>query len=540
MRIAFISTRKNLDRSERELYEMDLILRVTRLKRAFADLGLLTIAACTPEHVECLYIDEYCEEIDYGMEVDAVALSAKTSCVTRAYQVADEFRRRGVTVILGGIHASLRPDEALEHADCIVTGEAEALWPGVVADLEAGTLLERYDASEFPPMDEIPPPAWDIGGTRDLLFQQLQTTRGCPFRCRFCSVPSISGQSFRFKPVGRVMDELEDFPAVSTLLARTRPLYIVDDNFLSRKRYTKELLEAFIPLYRSGQLPHWSAETTLNVASDPELLDLFRDAGCNTLIIGLESISQATLDDMDKAINYCLTYQEGLQRIHDRGMSVVGNFIVGFDTDTRDVFRQTRDFIQETGILFPFFSILNPMPGTALFDETKAAGRLFHEDWQFYDTRHVVFEPAQMDRHQLMDGYIWLYEQCFSGDRVLARLEAQWKRQPPQAQGGGRAQSVALAALLAPEMMRGDRELRQLYRAGLKMLRNPHLNSNPGQLLSMLDSHDFARFMRRHRSPHYAENAASFERPLDGDSGAELQWRNERAQRRSQGAPRGA
>jgi len=530
MQIAFISTKKNLDPTERELYEMDLLLRVTRLKRAFADLGLLTVAACTPPHVEKIFIDEYEEEIDYGISVDAVALSAKTSCVSRAYQVADEFRRRGVTVILGGIHASLRPDEALEHVDCVVTGEAEQLWPEVVNDLEKGALKSRYDVHDFPPMEDIPNPDWRLGGTGHLLFQQIQTTRGCPFRCRFCSVPDISGQSFRFKPVKNVVSELLDFPETSSIFAKVRPLYVVDDNFISRKTYTKDLLQALIPLYDKGQIPHWSAETTLNVAADAELLELFPKAGCSTLIIGLESVYQETLSAMNKEINYCLTYQEGIERIHQQGMTIVGNFIVGFDTDTLDVFRETRDFIQDSGILYPFFSILNPMPGTKLFDEIKAEGRLFHEDWHLYDTRHVVFEPENLSRDQLMDGYIWLYEQTYGPDGLLTRLEKHWKRKSSRPQKG-RLEKSALKALLLPEMLRGDKELRDLYKDAFKLLKSRKLNGDPGQLLSLLDSYDYARFLRRFRSENWEENVAIFER--SGTEIENLQWKNKQALRRT-------
>ncbi|HNN95016.1 MAG TPA: cobalamin-dependent protein, partial [Pseudomonadota bacterium] len=160
MKISFVATRKNFDRTERELYEMDLMLRVLGFKRSFLDLGLLTVAACTPSHVNIEIFDEYFADLDYDVKTDVVALSAKTSCVSKAYDAAQRFRARGKRVILGGIHASLRPEEALQHVDCIVTGEAEALWPHVVRDLEAGKLKSRYDAVGYPPMDAIPVPAW--------------------------------------------------------------------------------------------------------------------------------------------------------------------------------------------------------------------------------------------------------------------------------------------------------------------------------------------------------------------------------------------
>ncbi len=270
--ITFVATRKNQDKTERELYEMDLVLRVLGIERSFLDLGLTTVAACTPRDVDIRFVDEYVDDIDYNIDRYLVALSAKTSCATRAYEVADRFRSHGKKVVLGGIHASLRPEEALEHVDAIVTGEAETVWPTAVRDLQAGKLKERYDAVGFPPMGEVPVSRWLDLPYNKYLFHQIQTTRGCPFRCKFCSVPDISGQDFRFKPVERVLREIRSLHTTRNPLLSGRPLYFVDDNFISRNRYTKELLRAMVPLREAGLIPGWSAETTLNVADDAELL----------------------------------------------------------------------------------------------------------------------------------------------------------------------------------------------------------------------------------------------------------------------------
>lgn len=510
-RITFVHTKKNLDDSERELYEMDLALRALHLDRAFADLGLLTVAACTPPDVDVVHVDEYVQPIDYGLETTAVALSAKTSCVSRVYETAGRFRDRGIPVILGGIHASLRPEEALEHVDCVVTGEAEGVWPTVVRDLQAGRLRQRYDARGFPEMKGIPVPDWSRSPVGRYFFQQLQTTRGCPYRCRFCSVPDIAGNDFRFKPIEGVLQELINLPRPRGIAGPNRPLYIVDDNFLSRSRYTKDLLRAMIPMAEAGQLPPWSAETTLNVATDEELLDLLVLAGCDTLIIGLESIEEATLQSMDKGINFCLTFPEAIERIHQRGLTVVGNFIVGFDTDDLGVFVRLRDFIRDTGILYPFFSILTPMPGTGLFDDFDAAGRLDHHDWHLYDTRHVVMQPAQMSQEQLMDGYIWLYEQCYRSDDLLDRLERHWKRRTNRKRIP--VAKAFVSAQLAREAVRGDDVMRHLVRRGVRMLLSRRLSGEPGNLLLTLDATDFAGFLHRFKSPRYQENSVLFERP---------------------------
>jgi radical SAM superfamily enzyme YgiQ (UPF0313 family) len=547
MRISFIATRKNLDPTERELYEMDLLNRALGFKRAFLDLGIQTVMACTPRDVDVHMIDEYLQPITYDLPgTDYVALSAKTSCVTYAYEVAARFREKGKKVILGGIHASLRPDEALEHVDCVVTGEAEALWPSVVRDMQAGKLKQRYDAVGFPPMDAIPVPTWDKSDASQYLFHQIQTTRGCPFRCRFCSVPDISGQDFRFKPVDRVIHELRSLPKAKGPIASAKPIYIVDDNFISRTRYTKDLLRAMIPLAKAGEIPSWSAETTLNVANDEEMLDLFRDAGCSTLIIGFESVTEASLAAMDKPVNFCLTYQEAIDRIHARGMTIIGNFIVGFDTDTLGVFKQTLDFVQKTGILYPFFSILTPMPGTKLFDEYKAAGRLDHEKWHLYDTRHVVFEPTHMRRDELMDGYIWLYEQCYGTEKLYERIERNWSR---RTKSSNLFEKGFVASRLAVEMVKGDAELRRHFKDGIKLMMRRGIKADAGQLLYLLDAYDFAVFLRRFSSSRKRENYQTFEdasrwdRVPEGNATPEtkedvaklnvMQWQNTKAVKRT-------
>ena len=525
MKILFVSTRKNSDPTERELYEMDLMNEVLGFKRSLLDLGLLTVLGGTPERFEVSLQDEYLEPIDYDEPCDLVALSAKTSCSIHAYEVAAEFRSRGRKVVLGGIHASLLPQEALEHVDHIVTGEAEEMWPRFLEDFEAGTARRHYDAEGFPPMDRIPHPSLANLDAKDFLLHQVQTTRGCPFKCRFCSVPDISGQAFRFKPVDKVVEEIRSLPRRGRLTEAMKALYIVDDNFISRTRYTRELLEALVPLRRSGELPDWSAETTLNVATDEALLDLFRDAGCTTLIIGFESVAQATLQTMDKGINFCLSFQEAIERIHQRGMSIVGNFIVGFDTDTPEVFRDTRDFIFENNILYPFFSILAPMPGTKLHDEFKDAGRLDTKDWSLYDTRHVIFEPAQMTREQLQDGYVWLFEQTYTSEAAFENLMRYWQRP-------GRRQDTVLERLFVRYRVSRSRQIssagREFFKRALSEARKRGVGTNMAQLLYYLDSGHFAQFLGRYKSDHYEANAQSFEQQNAQVSSGPMQWQDSR------------
>lgn len=541
MRILFVATRKNCDPRDRELYEMDFMNQVLGFKRSLFDLGLLTVAACTPPDVEVLFQDEYLRPIDYEVEADLVALSAKTSAVSRAYQVAAEFRRRGRKVVLGGIHASLRPQEALEHVDHVVVGEAEKTWPRFVELFRQGQAPRVMPSDGFAPMAEIPVPRWDAVPYGDFLFHQVQTTRGCPFTCRFCSVPDISGNSFRFKPPDRVAEEIRAFPRSGWLRDQIKTLYFVDDNFISRPSYTHDLLRALAPLRKKGELGEWSAETTLNVAADQALLDRFAEAGCSTLIIGFESVSEDTLLEMDKKVNFALTYQEAIRRIHERGMSIVGNFIVGFDTDTLPVFRDTLRFIDDNLILYPFFSILTPMPGTKLHDEYREAGRLDHTDWALYDTRHVVFEPRHMTRAQLMDGYVWLYREAYASARALDRLERYWRTYRRRKSSALENQFVRLKL----RKMRGrSARLDALMDEGFRRMKARGARSDVGQLLYYLDSADFVDYLDRFRSESFEEHVRLFQGEVaPAEAGpapkAAKQWEHGRLKRkaRAEAAP---
>lgn len=542
MKILFVATRKNSDPRDRELYEMDFMNQLLGFKRSLLDLGIVTVAACTPADVEVELIDEYLEPINYDTDADLVALSAKTSCVAHAYEVAANFKRRGVPVVLGGIHASLRPDEALEHVDYVVVGEAEQTWPRWVELFRKGEAPRKMEQGPFPPMDKIPVPAWDKLDYGDFLFHQIQTTRGCPFMCRFCSVPDISGNTFRFKPVENVVEEIRAFPKSGLLKDKMKALYFVDDNFISRVKYTKDLLTALVPMYQSGELGEWSAETTLNVCRDEELLDLFRDAGCSTLIIGIESISEATLLAMDKKVNFCVGYQEALEAIHTRGMSVVGNFIVGFDTDTIGVFKDIIDFVDDNNILYPFFSILTPMPGTELHEEYKRDDRLDHTNWEDYDTRHVVMKPKHMTREQLMDGYIWMYEQAYRSTRALNRLERYWRKYRDRRSSFVENQFIKWR--MRKFKNEGSPEFQQFVKDGWERLTKKGINSDVGQLIYYYDSAHFIDYMQQFKSDNYEQNARIFsgeiEAPVVDEELEKKQWEANKVKKRRQKAARAA
>jgi hypothetical protein len=322
-----------------------------------------------------------------------------------------------------------------------------------------------------------------------------------------------------------VIEEIRSMPSPGFIKRGSKPLYIVDDNFLSRVQYTKELLKALVPLRKAGEVPAFSAETTFNVTLDEELLDLLRDAGCATLIIGFESISESTLLSMDKKVNFCLPYAEGLKRIHSRGIEVMANFIVGFDTDTLSVFEDTLRFVEDNLIVYPFFSILTPMPGTALHEEYKADGRLDHTDWSRYDTRHVVMEPKHMTREQLLDGYCYLYEQAYGSERALARLERFWATYPHHASTFAERAYLAYRTRVSGAFSMGSPAFQTFARDAWRRTRgNPR--ADLGEVLYLLDSAHFADFLHKYRSADYERNVALFRDPPAVDVVAEVKQKN--------------
>ena len=262
------------------------------------------------------------------------------------------------------------------------------------------------------------------------------------------------------------------------------------------------------------------------------MLDLFRAAGCTTLIIGFESVSEDTLKTMAKGINFCLSYQEAIERIHQRGISIVGNFIVGFDTDPITVFRDTRDFVFENNILYPFFSILAPMPGTALHEEFKAEGRLDTFDWSRYDTRHVLFEPRHMPREQLMDGYVWLFEQCYTSDHAWENLNRFWAR--PERRGSGFLERLYVRWRLA-RSQKITAQGRAFFDRAMDYIGRRGNKGDMAQLLYYLDSGHFAELLSRFKSPGYELHAGLFESGSTDDARdtGRMQWEEERVVRRS-------
>jgi radical SAM superfamily enzyme YgiQ (UPF0313 family) len=381
-------------------------------------LSLLRIAALTPPGWEVVVRDEKVERIDAEEEADLVGITAMTCSARRGYELAETFRRRGIPVIMGGIHASSQPDEALVHCDSVVIGEAEMLWPQVVQDAEAGRLQRIYRHLEgLPSLEHLPPTNWDLyRGKGYLPVHFVETTRGCPLDCEFCAVTTFFGGRYRNRPMEDVLTELRGLRPFDGFVMENM-VFFVDDNIVSNRAYTREFLTRIADMGL-----RWLGHASVNLASDPEMLKLCERSGCLGVLIGFETLSTETMRSIGRKSRLRMDYLEAIQKIHDHGIGIDGSFVFGFDTDDEGVFDRTLDFVTRAKIEVPYFSILTPYPGTRLHERLQAEDRILTEDWSLYDTSHVVIRPKRMTPDQLREGYLRAFRQAYAKDCMAERL----------------------------------------------------------------------------------------------------------------------
>jgi radical SAM superfamily enzyme YgiQ (UPF0313 family) len=382
-------------------------------------LGLLRVAALTPSGWDVTIIDEKVEPLDLTQSADLVGITAMTITSQRAYEIADHFRRRGIKVVIGGMHASCLPDEALVHCDSVVVGEAERLWPVVLADFERGELKRIYQHQNgLPSLDGMPPVDWELyREKRYLPVHFVETTRGCPLDCEFCAVTNAFGGRYRNRPLDDVLSELHRQRPFDGLLTLKNCVFFVDDNIISNRAYARELLMRLADFKIK-----WFSQASMNIASDPEILKLCQRGGCLGLFIGFESLSEETLRSIGHKPNRPALYLEAVRKIHDHGIGVDASFVFGFDTDDDGVFNRTIDFVLCAKIEVAYFSILTPYPGTRLFQRLQAEGRLLTTDWTRYDTSHVVYRPKTFTPDQLLDGYYRTLKEAYTINSIFKRL----------------------------------------------------------------------------------------------------------------------
>ena len=370
---------------------------------------MAVIAALTPPDVEVSLTDENVAPIDFQKKVDLVGITSLTSTSQRAYKIADTFRALGKKVVLGGIHPSILCEEASQHADAVVIGEAEGIWPDVIDDFKANHLQKIYRKNIRPSLAGVPNPRRDLFAEGSYYFTNtLFTTRGCPYSCSFCTVTSFFGHTYRCRPIPEVIDEFKT-------LNRKKLFIFLDDNIVGSPNYAKELFRALIPLKIK-----WVGQCSVTIAKDDELLKLAAASGCVDLFIGFESLSPSNLQMVGKKINTVDEYETIIKKLHNAGIGVHGFFIFGLDGDDTGSFKRTVQFAQKVRLESAQFDILTPYPGTEIFESLDKEGRIFNKDWSQYG-HDLMFEPKSLSREILQEGRTWAWREFYS-------LPSIWKR----------------------------------------------------------------------------------------------------------------
>ena len=373
--------------------------------------GLLAVASAIPrDRYEIVLTDENIESIDFDLKVDLVGISAMTCFVNRGYEIADAFRERGVPVVMGGVHPSFMPQEALRHCDAVVIGEAELVLPKLLDDLEQGDMRGPYKSDRLHPMENLPTPRYDlIKKHRYVNSTFVQTSRGCHQGCTFCAEPLMNGLKFRYRPVDEVMREVDN--------CGSRIISINDADFFGTPERPKQVMRAL-----KGRGIHWQAGVTSKLAQDDRMLELAAESGCTLLSIGFESISRKTLESVHKHVNRPETFAALVEKVHSYGIMVFGLFMFGFDGDDPSVFEETARFNIGANYDACAYSVLTPYPGTLTWYEMKKANRIVSFDWSKYDQGNVVYRPAGMSSDELRLGQIFAYETFYRPSSIMRRF----------------------------------------------------------------------------------------------------------------------
>jgi len=423
MKILLISPERKRKKEEAFLFKLSF-------------LNLPYVAAVTPPGVELKIVDEVFEKINFEEKVDLVGITAQTPVAPRAYQIAEEFKKRRIPVVMGGVHASMLPQEALQHVDAVVVGEAEGVWPDLIEDLRRGQMRRIYVGSKLANPFPLPLPRRDLLNEKFYFpLKLLETTRGCPHRCDFCGVSKFFGYRYRNRPIGEIERELATLfqkgpamsPALKKILSvfskdlpyflKRRLLYIIDSNIAGDKRFCLDLLS----LLKEFDLL-WYGHAPVSTAFDQGLLEAFARSGCIAINLGFESFSTKNLHTMGKRFNQPLRYAEAVEKIHDRGIGIMGTFIVGLDDDDPGVFQRIIDFCVDSRLDWALAFIMAPYPGTDSFQRLEKEGRILCRDWEKYDSLNVVYQPSLMSVEELERGVRTIWKEVFATSSIYKRI----------------------------------------------------------------------------------------------------------------------
>lgn len=391
---------------------------------AIPPLNLAMIARYTPERFDVQLVDEAVEDLDFDSPADLVGITCMTPLAPRAYEIAGEFKKRGVPVVMGGIHASYMQDEALRYVDAVVSGEAETTWPQLLEDFENGRMQKVYAVSEQPDIENLQPPRRDLLHGK-YFVDTVQTGRGCPINCNFCSVTAFNGPRYRLRSIDSVIEEIKQI--------KSKRIFIVDDNIVGAgNKYIRRTRELFTRLKECNK--EWGAQTCLNIVEHEDLLTLARESGCRALLIGFESIDADSLNHMHKPVNLrpnTKNFSEAIKKIHDHGIAIIGCFIFGADTQTKDVFRRTVDFALANDIDAIQMTLETPLPGTAFYRQMVEEKRLlltnYPNDWRHYNIFEPVFQMKSFTAREAYEGLLNAYTEMSAFMTSLKRAYRTFK-----------------------------------------------------------------------------------------------------------------
>lgn len=405
MKIALISPKGPLYRRRGGIFKQSL---------RYMPLTFPTLAALIPDDVpaEVVCYDEGVEDIPVDIDADLIGMTVITGCAPRAYELSRMYRERGISVVLGGPHVTLVPEDALPHGDSIVVGYAEDEWPRLLRDFQRGQMKARYDqAPDFELVNNPPPNRKVLPRWKYLTPHVFEATRSCIHGCEFCVAPSAWGRKQLKKPIGDIVSDMKKM--------KTKQAIFVDLNLISDRAYALELFAAIRPLNIQ-----WFGLSTTLICKDTDLLDAATESGCRGLLMGLESINKSNLRGMGKGFNKPDDYRQIVELLHERGIALQGCFVFGLDGDTVDIFEQTAQFAVDAAIDLPRYAIATPFPGTRLYRRLESEGRIIDRDWSHYDGQHVVYQPTHMTASELQQGTVKAWEISYSWKNMAKRLRS--------------------------------------------------------------------------------------------------------------------
>ena len=402
--------------------KIELIVPAVEENAPIPNLAFPILAALSPSDVEISFTDDLLTPINLKKdlkEVDLVGITVLTKTALRAYEIADAYRKKGIPVVLGGIHPTALPEEAKGHADSVVMGEAEEVWPCLIEDLRTGNLKSFYRQESFTELSKVPRPRREILPRKGYFpLDVIQVTRGCPFRCEFCSVQKFFGDSYRFRPIAEVVEEMRNL--------RHRLIMFNDDNILGNPSYSRELLKALVPLKKK-----WIGQASLSGLKNTENVALLAKSGCIGLLIGFESLSKSNLIRAQKYQNDPTEYREIIHTLHRFGITIWGSFIFGFDEDDPSIFEETVAFAIQTKLFSVVFALLTPYPETAFYQRVKEEGRLVQDRWWLLERPEEsapFFIPRRMSSEVLRKGWKWAWKEFYSFPSLWKRFH--WNYSP--------------------------------------------------------------------------------------------------------------